>query len=53
MLATEGLQPPLTPSERNIVESYGGWTNFMLSYTLKSWKDEDVEEALQILHGLG
>lgn len=24
----------------------------MLSYTLKPWKDEDVEEALQILRGL-
>lgn len=24
----------------------------MLSYKLKPWKDADVEEALQILHGL-
>lgn len=46
------LEPPLTPPERNIIKSYGGWTNFMLSYTLKLWKDEDVEEALQILRGL-
>ncbi|KAF8876823.1 hypothetical protein BD779DRAFT_1559227 [Infundibulicybe gibba] len=32
-------------------ESFGGWTNFMHSYGLKPWNDDDVEEGKQIVEG--
>ncbi|KAJ5584946.1 uncharacterized protein N7459_004746 [Penicillium hispanicum] len=46
---TDALQPPLTPAERAIVKSYGGWTHFMFCFGLKAWKQEDADEAKQIL----
>ncbi|OGM49251.1 hypothetical protein ABOM_004053 [Aspergillus bombycis] len=52
MPSTDSLQPPLTPPERSIVKSYGGWTNFLLNYGLKPGNDEDAEEGLLILKGL-
>ncbi|KAJ5915857.1 hypothetical protein N7454_010998 [Penicillium verhagenii] len=52
MPATDALQPPLTEAERAIVKSYGGWTQFMLSYGLKPHDLEDIEEAKAILEGL-
>jgi hypothetical protein len=42
-------EPPLTPAERAIVKGYGGWTQFMMSYGLKPWDEDDVEEGKQIL----
>lgn len=45
------LEPPLSPAERDIVKSYGGWTQFCASFGLKPWNDEDAEEAMQILRG--
>jgi len=41
--------PPCTPAERAIIKSYGGWTNFMLSFGLKPYNDDDLEEAKTIL----
>ncbi|KAJ6103131.1 hypothetical protein N7486_005558 [Penicillium sp. IBT 16267x] len=52
MPITDSLQPPLTPAERAIVKSYGGWTQFMLSYQLKPYDLDDVEEAMSILQAL-
>ncbi|BDD63673.1 hypothetical protein MPDQ_000591 [Monascus purpureus] len=49
MSASDCLQPPLTPAERAIVKSYGGWTMFMASFGLKPWNDDDVQEAKRIL----
>uniref|UniRef100_A0A093V2F4 Uncharacterized protein n=1 Tax=Talaromyces marneffei PM1 TaxID=1077442 RepID=A0A093V2F4_TALMA len=49
MPASDGLQPPLSPAERDVVKSYGGWTRFCASFGLKPWNDEDAEEAMQIL----
>ncbi|CEO58338.1 hypothetical protein PMG11_03068 [Penicillium brasilianum] len=46
---TDCLQPPLSPAERQIVKSYGGWTQFLLSFGLKPWKDDDEEEGMRIL----
>lgn len=43
------IEPPLTPGERAIVKSYGGWTHFMMCFALKPWEPEDVEEAMTIL----
>ncbi|KAL4937979.1 hypothetical protein BDV06DRAFT_201937 [Aspergillus oleicola] len=48
MPSTDCLQPPLTPSERAIVKSYGGWTNFMIAFGLKPWNKDDAEEGVQI-----
>ncbi|KAJ4411619.1 hypothetical protein N0V82_008988 [Gnomoniopsis sp. IMI 355080] len=48
MPVTDALQPPLTPGERVVVKSYGGWTPFMQSMGLKPWKDEDAQEGKQI-----
>jgi hypothetical protein len=44
-------EPPLSPAERATVKSYGGWTQFMLSFGLKPWKSEDAEEGKRILEG--
>ncbi|KAJ6127811.1 hypothetical protein N7471_009028 [Penicillium samsonianum] len=52
MPATDALQPPLTPAERAIVISYGGWTHFMQSYGLKPWEQDDAEEGKKILEAL-
>ncbi|KAJ5238165.1 hypothetical protein N7489_008256 [Penicillium chrysogenum] len=49
MPATDGLQPPLTPAERAIVKSYGGWTHFMQCFGLKPWERDDAEEGKKIL----
>ncbi|KAJ5966734.1 hypothetical protein N7501_002982 [Penicillium viridicatum] len=49
MPATDALQPPLTPAERAIVKSYGGWTSFMQSFGLKPWEADDAEEGKRIL----
>ncbi|KAJ5409103.1 hypothetical protein N7509_002986 [Penicillium cosmopolitanum] len=52
MPATDSLQPPLTPEERAVIKTYGSWTNFMQSYGLKPWDDDDVQEGMAILRGL-
>ncbi|OQD93320.1 hypothetical protein PENSOL_c033G01693 [Penicillium solitum] len=49
MPVTDALQPPLTPAERAIVKSYGGWTSFMQSFGLKPWENDDAEEGKRIL----
>ncbi|KAG6003123.1 hypothetical protein E4U21_002321 [Claviceps maximensis] len=49
MPATDSLQPPLTPTERQICKSYGGWSNFMASMGLKPWVSDDAEEGKAIL----
>lgn len=43
------IEPPLTPAERAIVKSYGGWTSFMQSFGLKPWESDDAEEGKRIL----
>ena len=45
-------EPPLSPPEREVVKSYGGWTQFMQSYLLNPADDDDVYEAKQIVAGL-
>lgn len=45
------IEPPLTPAERAIVKSYGGWTSFMQSFGLKPWDSDDAEEGKRILEG--
>ncbi|QPH18539.1 hypothetical protein C2857_003607 [Epichloe festucae Fl1] len=45
-------KPPLTPPERAICKSYGGWTNFMASMGLKPWEDGDAEEGKAIIAAL-
>ncbi|PWY90860.1 hypothetical protein BO70DRAFT_425794 [Aspergillus heteromorphus CBS 117.55] len=52
MSSMDCLQPPLTPPQREIVKSYGGWTQFMLAFGLKPWEREDEEEGLRILVAL-
>ncbi|KAJ5532234.1 hypothetical protein N7513_001385 [Penicillium frequentans] len=52
MPATDALQPPLSPAEREIVKSYGGWSQFMASFGLKPWDEDDAEEGKRILEGL-
>ena len=42
----------LTPTEREIVKSYGGWTNSMYSYMLKPGNDDDDFEKKQIVERL-
>ncbi|KAJ9210456.1 hypothetical protein DTO166G4_7923 [Paecilomyces variotii] len=53
MPASDCLQPPLTPAERAIVKSYGGWTFSLANYGLKPWNTDDAKEGKQILEGLG
>lgn len=31
------------------MKAYDGWSNFLYSFGLKPWKDEDAEEGLRIL----
>ncbi|KAK2594299.1 hypothetical protein QQS21_008005 [Conoideocrella luteorostrata] len=52
MPASDGLQPPLNEGERAIRRSYGGWTNFMQSYGLKPWDDDDAAEGKAIISAL-
>ncbi|WWC96156.1 hypothetical protein V866_003023 [Kwoniella sp. B9012] len=52
MPASDGLQPHLQPAERAIVKSYGGWTNFCVSYGLKPWEMDQNDEALAIVSAL-
>ncbi|OAA59288.1 hypothetical protein ISF_06223 [Cordyceps fumosorosea ARSEF 2679] len=52
MPASDSLQPPLTPAERAICKSYGGWTAFLQAFGLKPWNDEDAAEGKAILAGL-
>ena len=40
---------PKTDSE--MVKGWGGWNNFMASYGLKPYNDDDVDEAHRILEG--
>ncbi|KAJ5371632.1 hypothetical protein N7517_003638 [Penicillium concentricum] len=49
---TDALQPFLTPAERAVVESYGGWTYFLLSFGLTVWEDDDAEKGLKIVEAL-
>lgn len=42
-------EPPLSPAERAIVKSYGGWTQFMISFGLKPWEFDDIDEGKRIL----
>jgi hypothetical protein len=49
VVADAAVEPPLTPAEREIVKSYGGWTRFLASFTLKPWNHEDEEEGKAIL----
>ncbi|KAJ5156231.1 hypothetical protein N7492_009034 [Penicillium capsulatum] len=45
MPASDALQPPLSPAEREIVKSYGGWTQFLASFDLKPWESDDAAEG--------
>lgn len=38
----------LSPAEKQVVKSYGGWTSFMTAFGLKPWEDGDAQEGLQI-----
>ncbi|KAJ5740989.1 hypothetical protein N7493_000861 [Penicillium malachiteum] len=49
MPSYDSLQPPLTPAERAIVKTYGSWSQFMFSFGLKPWNDDDVQEGKRIL----
>lgn len=42
-------EPPLTPAEREIVKSYGGWTQFMICFGLKPWDLDDTDQGKRIL----
>ncbi|CEL02385.1 hypothetical protein ASPCAL03556 [Aspergillus calidoustus] len=50
--SSDCLQAPLTPAERAIVKSYGGWSQFLFSYGLKPWNTEEAEEGKRILESL-
>jgi hypothetical protein len=44
------IEPPgLSPAEKQVIKSYGGWTSFMTAFGLKPWKGEDAQEGLQIV----
>ncbi|EAW21028.1 uncharacterized protein NFIA_061890 [Aspergillus fischeri NRRL 181] len=45
-------KPPLSPAERAIVKSYGGWTQFMISFGLKPYELDDIYEAKSIVASL-
>jgi hypothetical protein len=51
-LLTASTEPPLTPAERAIVKSYGGWSQFLFSYGLKPWNTEEADEGKRILESL-
>ena len=46
------LAPILTPTERAIVKSYGGWTEFCLVHGLKPFKMDENEEAHRIVQAM-
>lgn len=52
VLTTLSPAPPLSPAERNIVRSYGTWTDFMIAYGLKPYNLDDVQEGKLILEGM-
>jgi hypothetical protein len=35
-----------------IYDSFGGWDNFMISYGLKPWDDDDIEEGIAIVEAM-
>jgi len=41
-------EPPLSPPEQEVVNAYGSWTQFMMSFGLKPWETEDAEEGKRI-----
>ena len=46
-------EPALSDAERDVInDSYGSWTNFMQSFSLKPWDEEDIKEAHAILQSL-
>lgn len=42
----------MTPTEREVVASYGEWKEFCQTFGLKPSNPDDNEEAVEILHGL-
>lgn len=42
----------LSAAAKDVLKSYGGWTNFMQSYALKPWDGNDAAEGKAILEGL-
>ncbi|PYH98705.1 hypothetical protein BO71DRAFT_283224, partial [Aspergillus ellipticus CBS 707.79] len=47
---TKTMQNPLlTPAQRAIVKTYGGWTQFLLCFGLKPWNEDDAAEGVSIL----
>ena len=40
------------PTLNSIYASFGGWQNFLLSYGLKPYNDDDVEEGKKIAQTL-
>ena len=40
------------PTLNSIYASFGGWQNFLLSYGLKPYNDDDVEEGKRIAQTL-
>ncbi|KAJ5651894.1 hypothetical protein N7507_009320 [Penicillium longicatenatum] len=48
MLATN-TQPRLTATERAIVKSYGGWAQFMITFGLMPYFEDDAREAKLML----
>lgn len=42
------VEPPLSPGEREVVKSYGGWTSFSHSMGLEPSDPSDNAEAKQI-----
>ncbi|TXT15528.1 hypothetical protein VHUM_00031 [Vanrija humicola] len=53
MPASDGLAPPLSEVERDIVKSHGGWTAFCASYGLEPWNPDENKEAKSLIHLLG
>ncbi|ORY23615.1 hypothetical protein BCR39DRAFT_548938 [Naematelia encephala] len=49
MPITDGLAPPMTPAERQVVKSFGGWTAFLRTYGLKPEREEDKAEGKAIV----
>ena len=46
------IEPPISdPYMKATIKSYGGWTNFMLSYGLKPYEPDDVAESKAIIQG--
>ena len=40
------------PTLNSIYAGFGGWQNFMLSYGLKPYSDDDIQEGKSIAQGL-